>query len=73
MGIPTKPRKPGRPKNNERRSARLRATERVAELAGVEYDIKRYPYGGFFDTFQLEKIAELLESHHRLASTSLKK
>ena len=58
--------KMGRPKSKERTSARLRTTEKVARLAGFEYDVSRYPYGGFLDTFQLEIIVEKLEDYHRM-------
>ena len=58
--------KMGRPKSKERTSARLRATEKVARLAGFEYNVKQYTYGGFLDTYQLELIAEKLEKLERL-------
>jgi len=47
-------------KNRVERSARLRATLRVAKLMGFKYDIVRYPFGGFLNTYQLEQIADAL-------------
>ena len=47
--------------NNHETSARLRATEKIAQLCGFEYDLKQYPYGGFFSTFELEQIIKKLE------------
>lgn len=48
-------------KSHEKTSARLRISERIAELSGFKYDVKRYPYGGFFTQLQLEKIEEKLK------------
>ena len=45
----------------EKTSARLRASERVAELVGFKYDTERYQYGGFFTTYELEMIIKELE------------
>jgi len=47
-------------KNRVERSARLRATLRVAKLMGFKYDIVRFPFGGFLNTYQLEQIADAL-------------
>jgi len=49
--------------SKEKTSPRLRATLKIAKLAGFKYDnsITGYKFGGFFSTYQLEKIAEKLE------------
>jgi len=57
--------KMGRPRNKDGTSARLRVTQRVADLAGIDYKSHLYPYGGFFDTYQLEQIEEKLKELER--------
>jgi hypothetical protein len=52
-------------KGDIKTSGRLRATLRVAELAGFKYDDKRYKYGGFLSTYELEKIGRMLEEFKR--------
>ena len=47
--------------NKFKSSASLRATLRVAKLVGIEYDVKHFPYGGHFNTIEMEKIAEKIE------------
>lgn len=42
-------------------SASLRATLRVAKLVGIKYDVEHFPYGGHFNTIEMEKIAEKIE------------
>jgi hypothetical protein len=52
--------------NKLKTSARLRVSESLASLVGFKYDSKRYPYGGFFSTWELEKITEKLKSDKEL-------
>jgi len=39
-------------------SARLRTTLKIAEQCGFKYNSKRFKFGGFFNTLELEKISE---------------
>jgi len=53
-------------REQEKRSARLRVTEKIAYLTGIKYNTKRYKFGGFFTTLQLEKILKQLDNYARL-------
>lgn len=48
------------PTKKEKRSARLRNTERVAELVGFKFDAT-HRQGGYFSVYELELIAKALE------------
>jgi hypothetical protein len=48
-------------KNKIATSARLRATLKVSDLVGINYDMRHFPFGGFFSTLELEQIAKRLE------------
>ena len=48
-------------KNKISTSARLRSTLKIADLVGINYDMKHFPFGGFFSTLELEEIAKKIE------------
>lgn len=48
--------------NTEKRSARLRNAEKIARLCGFRYDRKKNQYGRYFSAYELEQVAERLET-----------
>lgn len=46
----------------EEHSAKLRFTERIAELCAFPYQNDSHKYGGFFTSYQLETIARTIEN-----------
>lgn len=51
------------------RSAKVRTTERVAELVGFEYEFVKFKYGGYFSLFQMEQIANKITHLQRELET----